>query len=144
MPSNDDPADAGPAQVTSLGLVAVTVDLTNGRVVRVEGVDDAGERHDLTDEERAGLADTAAKATVRRLVERAFEAGIGCALGEEEDDDEDEPPESAEEAELSGALLRSLFDESAAGKLMEPDSLRLAIVGTLIEQAVAPKGASTH
>src|SRR5436190_1007047 len=60
MPSNDDPADAGPAQVTSLGLVAVTVDLTNGRVVRVEGVDDAGERHDLTDEERAGLADTAA------------------------------------------------------------------------------------
>jgi hypothetical protein len=139
MPSND---EAEAMDAPNPGLVAVTVDLASGRIVRVEGVDAAGERHELTDAERAGLADAAAKASVRRLVERAFEAGIDCALGE--DGDADEGEESAEDAELSSVLLRSLIDDSGAGRLMEPDALRAAIVGTLIEQAVAPKGASTH
>jgi hypothetical protein len=140
MPSNDEPARPHAPDVPK--LVAVTVDLSKGRIVLVEGVDEAGERHPLTEVERAALADAAAKASVRRLIEKAFEAGLDCALGE--DGEADEAEESAEDAELSAVLLRSLIDDSGAGRLMEPEALRRAIIGTLIEQSVAPKGASTH
>jgi hypothetical protein len=128
-------------------LVAFTVDAANGRIIKVEGVDAAGAHRELSREERTRLVETAAKATLERVIEQAFEAGIDCALGAEAD--EEETAESDGDAELSRLLLRSLMERSAARRLMRSEVLSRAIVGTLIEQAAAlrvspPEGAATH
>jgi hypothetical protein len=111
-------------------LVGLTVERATGRIVRVEAVDAAGTRHELSDEERAKLAATDPETTLESIVEQAFEAGIDCVLGGVADDDE--PEESGEDAELRRALLRSLIDHSTAKRLMEPEVLGRAIVGALI------------
>jgi len=131
----------------SANLVAFTVDAANGRIVKVEGVDAAGAHRELSKDERARLVETAAKATLERVVEQAFEAGIDCALGA--DADEEAAAESDGDAEVSRLLLRSLMERSGARRLMRREVLSRAIVGTLIEQAAAfrtstSESAATH
>jgi hypothetical protein len=120
-------------------LVAVTVDVANGRIVMIEGVDGAGARHELSEDERGRLASSQAKATLERVIEQAFQAGIDCVLGEEAD--ETEPPE---DAELSRVLLRSLIERSEVKRLMQRDVLSRAIVGTLIEGAASGGATTPH
>ena len=124
----------------SVDLVAFTVDAANGRIIKVEGVDAAGAHHELSSDERARLVETAAKATLERVVEQAFEAGIDCALGA--DAGEEAAAESDGDAEVSRMLLRSLMEHSGARRLMQEEVLGRAIVGTLIEQAAAFRGAT--
>ena len=80
-------------------LVALTVDASAGRIVKVEGVDASGARHDLSDDEKSQLAKTEVGATLQGIIEEAFEAGLACALGER--GDETDTSESEEDAELS-------------------------------------------
>lgn len=131
----------------SAELVAFTVDAANGRIIKVEGVDAAGAHRELSKDERARLVETAAKATLERVIEQAFGAGIDCALGA--DADEEETAEFDGDAEVTHLLLRSLIERSGARRLMQREVLSRAIVGTLIEQAgafrtAAPAGAATH
>jgi hypothetical protein len=133
-------AGATPEQAAPADLIAFTVDAANGRIVKIEGVDEAGGRHELSDDQRARLARSEMKATLERVIEQAFQAGIDCVLGAEAG--EEEPTESTEDAELSGILLRSLIERSRAKRLMQRDALHRAIVGTLIQQAAAPAGAA--
>jgi hypothetical protein len=130
-------ASSAPEQPTSPDLVAFTVDAANGRIVSVERVDSAGVRQELSEDERARLTKHDSKATLDRVIELAFEAGIACVLGEEAD--EAERPESQEDAELSRLLLRSLLENSTARQLMHRDVLSRAIVGTLIQQAAGDR-----
>jgi hypothetical protein len=111
-------------------LVAVTLDVANGKIVNIERVDAAGVRRELSDDERARLARGDARETLERIVEEAFEAGIDCVLGGEAD-----ASETNEDTELSRALVRSLIERSAAKRLMQREALGRAIIGTLIEQA---------
>lgn len=113
-------------------LFAATIDAVNGRIVALERVDAEGARHALSAEDKARLAKRMAGATLRRLVEQAFEAGIECALGE---DGEKEPAESKTDDELSRMLLQSLVERSRARQLVESRTLNRAIVGTLIGHA---------
>ncbi len=129
----------------SSDLVALTVDAATGRIVRVEGVNAAGARHDLSGDEKARLAKTEVGATLQGIVEEAFEAGIACALGQGAD--ETEPSESEEDAELSRTLLHALIERSAAKRFLRREVLGRAIVGTLVRQAAGvapPDNAAVH
>src|SRR6516164_4149245 len=63
-------------------LLLVTIQAKTGEIVKVESADSSGSRHELNDQDKAGLGKEAAKATLERLVEEAFEAGIACMLGD--------------------------------------------------------------
>jgi hypothetical protein len=117
----------------SPNLVSLTIDAATGRIVKIEGMDAAGGRRELSEDQRARLARTEAGATLQAVVEQAFEAGIAYVLGDRAG--EEEPPEADDDAELSHLLLQSLIKRSAAGRLMQREILARAIVGTLIEQA---------
>ena len=122
-------------QPPSADLVSFTVDAATGRIINVEGVDAGGTRHAFSEMERARFVEKGSRATLERVVEQAFEAGIDCVLGAESD--ERKPQESDEDAELSRVLLRSLIEHSAAKRLLGRDVLSQAIVATLIEQAAS-------
>jgi hypothetical protein len=117
--------------------MTVTLDTGTGRVIKVEGVDAGGARHELSEAERARLSKAAAGGTLEGIVEQAFEAGMACALGE--DAGEKKIPESEEDADLCRVLLRSLIGRSAAKRLVQRDVLSRGLVGTLIEQAAASR-----
>jgi hypothetical protein len=133
--SANEPRGAAPPP-PGAGLVALTVDASAGRIVKVEGVDAAGVRHDLTNDERARLGQIEVGATLQGIVEEAFEAGIACALGERTD--ESDASESEEDAELSRTLLRSLIKRSAAKRFLQREVLGRAIVDTLVRQVADP------
>jgi hypothetical protein len=116
-------------------LVSINLDTGAGRVVSIESTNASGERRELSDDERSRLSELKPGATLRDIVEQAFEAGINCALGLQAGDEEAQ--ESEEDAELSRTLLRSLIAESAAKRLMQFEILSPAIVGTLIERAAS-------
>jgi hypothetical protein len=121
-------------------LFAVTVEAGAGRIVKIERVDGSGARQEISEEERGRLARSQAKATLERLIEQAFEAGIDCVLGA----GEKQPAESKEDAELSRALLRSLIARSPARRLIDGDLLKQAIVGSLIEHAAGQRAAASE
>lgn len=114
-------------------LLSISVDTGTGQVVGIESLDTAGARRALTDAERASLSELKPEATLRDIVEQAFEAGVHCVLGQQ--GEEEDAEESEEDAVLSRMLLRSMIAESAAKRLMQFETLSPAIVGTLIERA---------
>src|SRR6516164_11420664 len=64
-------------------LFAFTIDASTAQVVKLETLDESGARHELSDEETASLAEAGAEEGLEQFVEKAFEAGIACVLGEE-------------------------------------------------------------
>jgi len=137
------PKTAGSSAEASAELVGLTVDAATGRIVKVERVDAGGARSELSETDRARIAGKAKEATLERLLEQAFEAGIDCVLTHARADPE--PPESDEDAELSRAVLKSLIEHSAARRLMGREVLSRAIVATLIQQAAsAREGPAAH
>ena len=110
--------------------LAFTLDANTGEILKFESVDAAGHRRELSKSERLDLAKQARGPGVQALVERAFEAGIGCVLDGE---DEDEASETEDEAGLARILLKPLVEESTAARAMRREALRRAIVQTLIQ-----------
>jgi len=132
MPKSSPPTSQ-PSQ--NADLLSITVNAKTGQIVKVESIDDAGIRRDLSDEMKADLAKERGKDTLEELLERAFEAGIACVLGgaTAEDNGLDE-----EEARLRQLLLRPLIRRSAAERLMQPDVLARAILETMIRNTIKP------
>jgi hypothetical protein len=123
-------------------LFTFTIDATTAQVVRLETEDPSGARHELSDEEKASLAQAGTEGSLEQFVERAFEAGIDCVLGGGEREDKADEP--ADEAELRQLLLTPLIEHSAAKRLMQREALNRAILGTLIQHAAkAPAAAET-
>jgi hypothetical protein len=118
-------------------LFAFTIDAKTGQVVKLEGLDASGARHELTEEEKAGLAKIAKNTGLEEVVEQAFEAGIACVLGGEVGQD----AESVEDAELRHMLLAPLIEHSAARHLMQRDVLNRVVLDTLIGHSVSSKPA---
>lgn len=156
MPPIDEPAPAkgharegrrSKAAVSRADLVAITIDAVTGRLVRIEHVDDAGARREVSGEDRSLLAATGPGGTVQSLVEQAFEAGVACGLGDSAA--AVEPATSDDEAELIRLLLASLIAHSPAQPLLQGEVVRRAIVATLLEDAAngrggPPEGAVAH
>ena len=96
MPKIDEPVTPAPnaapeprklktaaAEKPPSGVYSFTIDTAKGRIVTVESVDGDGNRRPLTAEDKSKLAKSQPAASLRTLVERAFEAGIEYVLGEE-------------------------------------------------------------
>jgi hypothetical protein len=121
-------------------LFTFTIDATTAQVVRLETEDPSGARHELSDEEKASLAQAGTEGSLEQFVERAFEAGIDCVLGG--DEREDKADEPADEAELRHLLLTPLIEHSPAGRLIQREALSRAILGTLIQHATKAPAAT--
>ena len=111
----------------------VTIDAATGQVVKLETFEASGAAHELSDTEKASLAQATGSAGLEGVLEQAFEAGIDCVLGGE---DGQPGEESAEEAELRHELLAPLMKHSRAKRLLERGVLNRAIVGTLISHSM--------
>jgi len=114
--------------------VTITIDAESAEVVRIEGVDATGSRHELSDEEKASIIKERRDERLGMLVEQAFEAGIASVLGLE--DEEETTEESPEDVELRRELLAPLMERSGLGHLTERAALNRAILGTLIEHSM--------
>jgi hypothetical protein len=115
-------------------LFAFTIDASTAQIVKLEALDASGARHELSEEEKARLAQAGAESGLEEFVEQAFEAGIACVLGEDERQQAGEEP--AEEAELRHLLLTPLIEHSPVKRLMQREALNRAILGTLLQRAV--------
>jgi hypothetical protein len=131
-PSGSAKARPGKPQEAPAAVYSFTVDTANGRIIKVESVDGDGLRHALTADERAKLGKSHPAMPLRRLVEQAFEAGIGFVLGEDTGDDSNE---TKEDGELSGVLLQTMIEGSEAKDLIKSDTLDRAVIATLISHA---------
>ena len=114
------------------GIYSFTVDTGSNRIITVERVDSDGTRHQLTAEDKTKLAKTPSAMPLRRLVERAFEAGVDYVLGA---GSEPETPESKEEGELSGILVQTMIKGSKANELVNSETLDRTVIDTLIVHA---------
>ena len=121
-----------PSEQTA-GLIAFTIDIATGQLAKLEKVDGAGARQELSSEEKVRLKQQSAD-TIEALIEQAFEAGIACVLGGRAD--EKDPLESEDDARLRELLLRPLIEHSSVVRLMTREVLSRAILGTLIQRAI--------
>jgi hypothetical protein len=94
----------------------VTLDAKTGAIILIEDIDATGARHELSKDEKANLAKNNGRAGLEELLKQAFEAGIACMLGDE--DKPGEAKEPKEDADLRRILLKSLIEESPAGRVM--------------------------
>jgi hypothetical protein len=123
----------GRAAPSESKLLAIVVDAETARVVRVEGVDDTGGRHELPESEKTVLVKRGSIDSVEDMIQQAFEAGIACVL--DVDAEPEAAEESAEDADLRGRLLAPLIERSAVRRLLEAAVLDRAILNTLIEHS---------
>ena len=93
-----------------LDRLALTLDTETGEILKCEAVDAAGNRRELSQNERLELARIRRGEAVEDLIEHAFEAGLACLL-EGTDGPEDES-ETEEVASFRRALLRPLIEKS--------------------------------
>ena len=121
--------------VHRLMTVTITIDAESAEIVRVEGVDATGARHELSDDEKSSFIKERREERVAALVEQAFEAGIASVLGVGDEEDE-KTQESPEDAEFRRQLLAPLIERSGLGNLRERPLLNRAILGTLIEHSI--------
>jgi len=121
-----------PAATREVRLLTFTIDPDTASVVRFEALDPGGARHELSEEEKARLVRNGRTGELEDVLVRVFEAGIGCALGEEIGG----TPDADEDAELRHLLLTQLFQHSTAKHLMRRDALSRAALGALIRNAV--------
>jgi hypothetical protein len=119
--------------------LAFTIDTGTGEIIKIESVDSADQRRELTKTEKLDLAKESRGVGVEALLERAFEAGIACLL-DDQDREEDET-ESEEEAGVRQILLQPLMKGTLAARAMRREVLRQAIAQTLI-QDVSSSGES--
>ena len=131
-------AQAANAQAaTRSERLAFTLDVNSGEIVKIESVDSAGHRRELSTTERQDLAKERPGGGVEALLERAFEAGIGCLL-DDEDGKEDES-ETEDEAGVRRILLKPLMEGTYARWALRREVLRQAIVKTLINDLISPE-----
>jgi hypothetical protein len=124
-------------------LFAFTIDANTAQVVKLETLDESGGRHELSEEEKVSLAHAVGEgAGLEEFVEKAFEAGIACVLGE--DQHQPKADEAADEAELRHLLLTPLIEHSSVKGLMQREALNRAILGTLLQRATKKASAAAE
>lgn len=125
---------AAKAEHGAAKLFSFTIDANTAQIVKLESLDATGNRHELSEEEKASLVKEARDDRLEKVVEQAFEAGIACVLDSEVE--QDDAQDSADDAELRHILLTPLIERSPARRLMEREVLNRAILDTLIEHSM--------
>jgi hypothetical protein len=119
-------------------LFAFTLDANTGQIIKLEKADSAGVRRQLSELEKLSLRSRKSWRTVEALVEQAFEAGIGCILGNEDEKDEAQDSEESEtEAEVRRTLLQPLLERGRTKTLFQRKVLGQAILATALQQITA-------
>jgi hypothetical protein len=126
---------ASTVQASPPRRLAFTLDASNGEIIKIENVDSAGQRRELSKTERQDLAKEGRGVSVEALLERAFEAGIASLL-DDEDTKEDES-ETEDEAGVRRILLQHLMERNFAARALRREVLRQAIVQTLIQDVIS-------
>ena len=103
-PNEEKSPSAGPGP----GLFAFTIEASTGQITKLEKVDSAGARRQLSEQDKISLQSSKSWHTLEAIVEQAFEAGIECVLGN--GDEKDEAQESEDEAEVRRSLLQALME----------------------------------
>jgi hypothetical protein len=116
-------------------LFTFTIDAATAQVVKFETVDASGTSHEISDEERANLAQQGSQ-KLEQALEEAFEAGIDCVLGGRDRQSETEEPEK--DAELRHLLLTPLIEHSPAKHLLQREAVNRVLLETLIQRSTKP------
>jgi len=89
--------------------LVVTFNAAMGEIVKLEKVDKAGKREELTEEDCARLSGEDEVEEIEAALGQAFEAGVALVLGDEKEEsseDDDDEEETAFRQLLIGALLK--------------------------------------
>jgi hypothetical protein len=122
--------------------LAFTLDANNGEIIKIESVDTAGQRRELSKTERQDLAKERLGAGVEALLDQAFEAGIASLLGD--GNAKEDLSETEDEAGVRQILLNALMEGTPAARVRRPEVLRQAIMQTLIQDVVSPEGSESE
>jgi hypothetical protein len=120
--------------------LAFTLDTSSGEIFKLESVDSAGLRNELSANEKVKLAKESRELDLEALIEQVFEAGIACVLGDEDKN----ANETKEDADLRRILLKPLIEASSAAKLMRREVLRRAIIQTLIRDTIGASATGSN
>ena len=100
--SRREPSRLGSADETE--QLVLTFSTATGDILKIEKVDKAGKREELSDAQSAELAGDDEIEEIEAGLEEAFEAGLAAALGEDDDDVEDDDGQAIERL-LIGQLI---------------------------------------
>jgi hypothetical protein len=135
-PSEKKPSSAGS------GLFAFTMDASTGQITTLEKVESAGEHRQLSELEKTSLQSGKSWHTLEAIIEQAFEAGIGCVLGNE--DERDAAQESEDEADVRRTLLQALIEQTRTKTLLQRSVLGQAILATALQQVTAAQASEAE
>ena len=125
---------AAAAEPVATRFFVFTIDADSAQIVKVETLNKRGKRRELSDEDKASLLQERSDARLEDMLERTFEAGIACALGDETA--EVGKPETDEDAELRHLLLARLIEHSEVRDMLGGGSLNRAILEALIQHSI--------
>ena len=119
-------------------LFTFTIDADTARIVKFELLDADGSPREPSDEEKATLLRELRASALEEVLERAFEAGIACGLGENEVAPEEitAPEESDEDTKLHHLLLTWLIEHSDMKELLQGGAVGRTILETLIQHSI--------
>src|SRR5205809_3036990 len=86
--------------------LVVTFSAAMGEIAKVEKVDKAGKRQELTEEECAKLAGQDEVEEIEAALEEAFEAGVAVVLGDEDAEDYDDEERALRQLLIGGCPRR--------------------------------------
>jgi hypothetical protein len=112
--------------------LVVTFNAAMGEIVKVEKVDKAGKRQELTDEECAKLAGQDEVEEVEGALEEAFEAGVAVVLGDEDEEDYDDEERAFRQLLIGGFLERHPLRHRLVHQLL----LRRLLLRRLLKRAL--------
>ena len=122
------------AEPVAARFFVFTIDADSAQIVKVETLNKRGRRRELSSQDKANLLQERSDARLEDMLERTFEAGIACALGDETA--QEGKPETDEDAELRHLLLARLIEHSEVGDMLRSEALNRAILEALIEHSV--------
>ncbi len=118
--------------------LVVTFNATMGEIVKLEKVDKAGKREELSEEDCARLAGEDEVEEIEAALGQAFEAGVALVLGdakEEESAEDDDAEETAFRQLLIGALLKR---HPVRSRLLHQLLLRRLLLRRLLKRGLRP------
>jgi hypothetical protein len=112
--------------------LVVTFNAAMGEIVKVEKVDKAGKRQELTEEECAKLAGQDEVEEIEGALEEAFEAGVAVVLGDEDAEDYDDEERAFRQLLIGGFLERHPLRHRLVHQLL----LRRLLLRRLLKRAL--------
>jgi hypothetical protein len=112
----------------------LTLGMPAGQVIKIERLENSGERREMSDEEFTALAGDSADADLQPVLEEAYAAGIADAIQDELDREQDEEDDDAE-------MFRRLIVRRAAGRKLLRQGIRQFVLRRVIQRNLAERQA---